>query len=233
MNSRPFHRRTIGSVLPPLLAASVLCMGGVLCIKSSQPHPATGLAAPPRAASAPVEAAASEPALAKAHPLSGVLSLPPAMLPGTVTAQTITRHQPPPPASREAFTFADLKSQMPQRADGTFLMEIPTLYFSAGDAAARQVIEGQNVETTAQFRRAGTGIAAPRLTRRLTRCCSADAQEFCITAAEPARLPAFAEGTWVKAMGRMQYRREVGGFGAVLEIATISEVPPPATPVLQ
>jgi hypothetical protein len=152
---------------------------------------------------------------------------------GTVTAQTITRHQPPPPASRDAFTFADLKAQMPQRADGTFLMEVPSLYFSAGDPAARQVIEGQSVETTAQLRPDPSYPALFQLTRSLTRCCSADSRAYSIVVEPATAMPSLPDGAWVSVTGTISYRREIGGYGPVIHSATIHQVPPPAIPILK
>lgn len=214
------HRRTL-----PLLAALA---PPAACWVLFTFHPGDDVASAPRH----MNFAPQLPELPKAAnlpQLPGVLALPPATLAGARTTAAAVTHRPP-PDSRAVFTLADLKAQMPQRENGTFLMEVPTLHFSAADAAARQVIEGRQVETLAQF---SSGQTGPRLSRRLTRCCTADAREFSVTAVLTPALTATAAGTWVKATGRIRYRREIGGFVAVLEITSITEAAPPANPVLQ
>lgn len=215
-----FHRTL------PLLAALALPVCCWVFLK--QQHRDDLTSGPSRIPSAPAALLPGIPSATNLPQLPGVMSLPPATLASASKTPAAVIHRPP-PDSRAVFTLADLKAQMPQREDGTFVMEVPTLHFSAADAAARRIMDGQRVETVAQLLSGDTG---PRLSRRLTRCCTADAREFSVAAVLPPDFNAGTAGTWVKAAGRLRYRREIGGFAAVLEITSITEVPPPANPVL-
>lgn len=178
-------------------------------------------------------------------PVPGVMALPPANLKGDgADASQIPDESPQqpvhllPPDSRTAFSLADLKAQMPQRADGTFVIEVPTLHFSTYDAAARQVMAGRPVETMAQiaFHTAGAdGTIRFRLSRLLTRCCSADARPYFVTASlvSPSGNPPFcSSGSWVTVRGHIAYEWQTGGFGAVIAVESITETSPPPNPVL-
>lgn len=53
------------------------------------------------------------------------------------------------PAKR-GFTLADLKAQIPQHKDGTFLIEITDILNTATDPEVQNLIAGQPVESTGQ-----------------------------------------------------------------------------------
>lgn len=165
-------------------------------------------------------------------PVPGVLSLPPATLAGSGPVNPPATHRPP-PDSRTTFSLEDLKAQMPQREDGTFVIEVPTLHFAANDPAARRVMEGQRVETVAQIAPGRTDKSELRLVRLLTRCCSADARPFHITASIAGKPPSFANAAWVKVRGRIGYHRVWDGFGAVLHVESVTETSAPLDWILR
>jgi hypothetical protein len=228
MNSASSHRPPGVRALPLLLAVALLSICGGVLLNSKPPD------APPRAvaslAKSPHVPWIAEPTLPA--PLPGVFSLPPATLAGNAGAVAAIVHKTPPPASRDSFTFADLQAQLPQGPDGQFLMEVPTLYFSAGDAAARQVIEGQTVEITAQLTPDPANPALATLCRSLTRCCSADARRYTTRVEFTTTCPAFPADTWVTVTGKVHYFRDAGGYGTVVQVETLHEAKPPAQVVL-
>lgn len=200
------------STVPLLLAIGLLCLCGVLLnsqrIASSAPRTQSPTEFKPNSIPAEVMP-------------SGVLNLPPATLAGNLNS---INHVPPPTSSRDSFTLADLKAQMPQRSDGTFLMELSTIYFSASDAAARQIIEGKTIETTAQISfnaDEGTGV---KLCRSIPYCCSAHARRLSIVAKFNGAAPAFANGDWVTITGTVAYCRDLNGYSPVLQIKSMSAV---------
>jgi len=239
----PRYPKAKGTTVPPLLAAALLAVCGGIFLNPKPPDSPSGTNTPTTTLS-PVPAAeqprlSAPPTPAERHPTSphpGVLSLPPATLTGNYTIPPPKIHQAPPPsASRDTFTIDDLKAQLPQRASGTFAMEVPTLSFSAGDAAARQVIEGQSIETTAQITSRPSNPACATLSRSLTRCCASDARSYTLTAELPTPHPLFPDGAWVTVTGTLHYTREIGdfSFSPMIRVLSMQMVPPPAQTVLQ
>lgn len=161
-----------------------------------------------------------------------MLSLPPATNASRSTTPAGPRHRPP-PADVGRFTLADLKAQAPQRDDGTFLVDVPTLRFSASDPAARSVIEGQSVETTAQLCRNPSDPSLTTLSRSLTHCCSADARHFAIPVRFQGTHPSLPYGAWVTVTGTVAYHHDPAGYHAVLSASHISLTIPPIHPLIR
>ena len=78
-----------------------------------------------------------------------------------------------------SFTLEDLKSQVPMSKEGNFILEVPELYYTAGDKEVQNVITGQSVETTAQVLPEKVNNADGkrlRVFRLLVQCCASDAR---------------------------------------------------------
>lgn len=227
MNS-PGVSRLNRQMLPLIPAAALLGVCGVLLMHRVPESVGTPvLSLPPKEKAPPVSSDPPSPSS-----LPGVFSLPPATLAGIGPVAPSASHRPP-PDSRERFSLADLKAQMPQREDGTFVIEVPTLHFSASDPAARQVMDGQPVETLAQIATSNGSVVDLSLSRLLTHCCSADARPFYIGTSFSGPAPALGNASWVKVRGRIAYQRRSGGFRTVLNVESVTQAPAPLHPVLQ
>jgi hypothetical protein len=229
MNSTHERPRTAAQRWPRRAALGTLLTSWVLV--ASRPDP-TG---PGNLKDSPVHdqrAGTFSPLPAPAERLPGVLSLPPATHARDARAPTGTRHLPP-PADAGRFTLEDWQAQTPRRNDGTFLVEVPTLHFSASDPAARSVIEGQSVETTAQLHRSPLHPALTTLARSLTHCCTADARDFTIPLELPGEDPLLPDGAWVIVTGTIRYRPDPAGYRAVLCAKNIRVTDPPLNPLLK
>ncbi len=132
------------------------------------------------------------------------------------------------------FTLADLKAQVPQNKEGNFLLEIPEIYYTAGDKEVQGVLAGQPVETTAQVlpekmpdpENPDKQINHPtrlRIFRMLVQCCAADARPFSIPAEFEKKAPEFKGMTWVKVTGTMTYKSEGGQTVPVLLVTSMTE----------
>lgn len=116
------------------------------------------------------------------------------------------------------------------------VIEVPVLHFSANDAAARQVMAGQPVETSAQVASHPSDsdeLSRIGRSRLLTRCCTADARPYFIAVEPPSALSEFPAGSWVAVTGSIGYCREAGGYGSVIHATRINLVPRPATLILK
>lgn len=106
--------------------------------------------AKPAPADLPPAAVASAPAT-PATTAKPAADAPPSATPSTPAVSTTT----PPTGAKEAksyggFTLADLEAQVPKSKAGNFILEVPELYYTAGDKEVQSVITGQMVETVAQ-----------------------------------------------------------------------------------
>ena len=81
------------------------------------------------------------------------------------------------------FTLADLKKMVPQTSEGDFLLDIPQIFYTAGDEELMRVMEGISIKTKAQIIEE-TAENAPsnrlRAYRLLIECCAADARPLSI-----------------------------------------------------
>ncbi|HEY2573745.1 MAG TPA: hypothetical protein VGH65_06740 [Verrucomicrobiaceae bacterium] len=132
--------------------------------------------------------------------------------------------------SNGSFTLADLKSQVPQSPEGNFQLEVPELYYTAGDKEVQGVLTGQPVETIAQVLPEKLNNAEGkrlRIFRLLVQCCAADARPFSIPVEFESKAPDFKEMTWVKVIGSMTYKSENGQVIPILLAKTMTETAEP------
>ncbi len=110
--------------------------------------------------------------------------------PGVLPPIRDNRTTPPEPKKDEAaaeawgaFTMEDLKKMVPQNDKGEFLLDVPQIFYTAGDKELMDVMEGIPVETTAQLMEETlnnpdkTRLKAFRL---FIECCAADARPLSI-----------------------------------------------------
>lgn len=129
-----------------------------------------------------------------------------------------------------SFTLADLKAQVPQSKEGNFMLEVPEIYYTAGDKEVQTVLSGQPVETIAQVlpekvnNENGTRL---RIFRLQIQCCAADARPYSIPVDFGKKAPSFKDMTWVKVVGKMSYRQEGGQSVPVIEASSMIETAEP------
>lgn len=186
-------------------------------------------AATPAAADTPPPAATATPATAANTAANTAASNPPATTTTTAPATT------PPAGGKEAksyggFTLADLEAQVPKSKAGNFILEVPELYYTAGDKEVQSVITGQMIETIAQVLPEKVNNAdgkRVRIFRMLVQCCAADARPYSIPAQFAEKAPEFKDMTWVKVTGKMNYNQEGGQTVPLIEVTKIEETTAP------
>lgn len=129
-----------------------------------------------------------------------------------------------------SFTLEDLKQQVPMSKEGHFILEVPELFYTAGDLEVQKVITGQTIETTAQVlpekvnNEDGRRL---RVFRMLVQCCAADARPFSVPVEFEQKAPDLKEMTWVKLVGTMDYRQENGQTVPLIKAIKIEETTEP------
>lgn len=137
--------------------------------------------------------------------------------------------------AKSGFTLADLKAQIPQSKDGTFLIEIPMILSTATDLEVQGLLAGQPVETTGQIMPQASDNADGRhlrIFRSQLLCCAAHARQCSVAIELPEKAPALKEMTWVKIVGTLSYKREDRRIVPVVIVREIKETAAPATPLL-
>jgi len=110
-----------------------------------------------------------------------------------------------------AFTMEDLKKMVPQNAKGEFLIDVPQIFYTAGDKELMDVMEGIPVETTAQLMEEtlhnpnNTRLKAFRL---FIECCAADARPLSVPVDFGKAPPEYTEMGWYKLYGKLHYATE-------------------------
>ncbi len=110
-----------------------------------------------------------------------------------------------------AFTMEDLKKMVPQNAKGEFLIDVPQIFYTAGDKELMDVMEGIPVETTAQLMEEtlhnpnNTRLKAFRL---FIECCAADARPLSVPVDFGKAPPEYTEMGWYKLYGKLHYAKE-------------------------
>ncbi len=128
------------------------------------------------------------------------------------------------------FTLADLEAQVPKSKEGNFILEVPELFYTAGDKEVQSVLKGQSVETIAQVlpekvnNEDGKRL---RIFRMLVQCCAADARPYSIPVEFTDKAPEIKEMTWVKMIGKMNFKQEGGQTVPVLEAISWKETTAP------
>jgi hypothetical protein len=133
------------------------------------------------------------------------------------------------------FTLEDLKQQVPMSSDGNFILEVPELFYTAGDLEVQKVLAGQTIETTAQVlpeqvnNEEGKRL---RVFRMLVQCCAADARPFSVPVEFEEKAPEFMGMTWIKVVGKMDYRQESGQTVPVIMATKVEETTEPESSLM-
>ncbi len=133
------------------------------------------------------------------------------------------------------FTLEDLKAQVPMSKDGNFILEVPELYYTAGDKEVQGVLAGQSIETTAQVLPEKVNNADGkrlRIFRLLVQCCAADARPYSVPVEFTEKAPTFKDMSWVKVVGKMTYKHENGQTVPVVLATSIKESAAPDNAML-
>lgn len=182
-------------------------------------------------------------------PPAGGARVPGSAAPGATAKETTAASTPPAggakagsdaPAKTAAqsygtFTLEDLKQQVPMSKDGNFILEVPELYYTAGDLEVQKVLTGQMIETTAQVlpeKVNNTDGKRLRVFRLLVQCCAADARPFSVPVEFKEKAPEFKEMAWVKLVGKMNYKQEGGQTVPLIEATKIEETTEPDSSML-
>lgn len=189
--------------------------------QTQPPSSATAAGAPPAAATA------SAPPAATTQTPAG--STPPGAS-GTAPAPAAGAGQAAQAQSFGSFSLADLEAQVPKSKEGNFILEVPELYYTAGDLEVQKVLTGQKVETVAQV--LPEKVNNPdghriRVFRLQIQCCAADARPYSIPVDFGKKAPEFKDMTWVKVVGKMNYKQESGQTVPILEAIGITETTAP------
>lgn len=188
--------------------------------------------AKPDAAPVPVARVATEPPAAKAASPAGVPT------PAVVTADKNTKKPderaiPQPKQESKSygsFTLEDLKAQVPQSKEGNFILEVPELYYTGGDVEVQKVLTGQMVETVAQVLPEKVNNADGhrlRIFRMLVQCCAADARPYSVPVDFGKKAPDYKDMTWVKVVGKMNYKKEGDQTVPIIEATKVEETTAP------
>lgn len=138
-------------------------------------------------------------------------------------------------ASWDTFTIEDLKQMVPQNDKGEFLLDVPQIFYTAGDKELMEVMEGIPVETTAQLMEEtlnnpnNTRLKAFRL---FIECCAADARPLSIPVDFSKTPPPYTEMGWYRLYGKLHYAREDGEILPIIEIERIEETVEPTDGLL-
>lgn len=129
------------------------------------------------------------------------------------------------------FTLKDLEAQIPKSANGNFVLEVPEIYYTAGDKQVQEVLTGQPVETVAQIL-PEKGEFNPdgkraRIFRMMVQCCAADARPYSIPVEFADKPPTFKDMSWVKITGKMGYESQNGQIVPIIKAETMSEAAEP------
>lgn len=180
-------------------------------------------------------------AKATTEPLPPAQTAAPAPMPAGVAtanaavkeATTPPKNVPPPAQTSKSygtFSLEDLKAQVPQSKDGNFILEVPELYYTGGDVEVQKVLTGQMVETVAQVLPEKVNNAdgnRVRIFRMLVQCCAADARPYSVPVDFGKKAPEFKDMTWVKVVGKMNYKKEGDQTVPIIEATKVEETTAP------
>ncbi len=127
-------------------------------------------------------------------------------------------------AEWDEFTLEDLKKMVPQSSEGNFLLDVPQIFYTAGDDELMKVMEGIPVETIAQVmpetenNPKKTRLRAFRL---FIECCAADARPLSIPIEFGKVPPEYKEMGWYKILGKLHFSRENDEIVPLLNIEKI------------
>jgi hypothetical protein len=192
--------------------------------------PSAGPRVPGSAAPGTASVAVSTLPPAQVAPAAG--STPPAPATGEVAKNASAGAQT---KSYGTFTLEDLKAQVPQSKEGNFILEVPELYYTAGDKEVQGVLAGQQIETTAQVLPEKVNNADGkrlRIFRLLVQCCAADARPYSVPVEFKDKAPTIKDMTWVKLVGKMGYVQENGQTVPIVYASDFKETTAPDNAML-
>ena len=134
-----------------------------------------------------------------------------------------------------AFTMDDLKKMVPQNDKGEFLLDVPQIFYTAGDKELMDVMEGIPVETTAQLMEEtlnnpdNTRLKAFRL---FIECCAADARPLSIPVDFGKAPPDYTEMGWYRLYGKLHYATENDEIIPIIRIERIEATSEPTDGLL-
>lgn len=134
-----------------------------------------------------------------------------------------------------AFTMADLERMVPKNEAGNFLLDVPQIFYTAGDDELMKVMEGIRVETTAQVMEEtlnnpkGTRL---KLFRLFVECCAADARPLSVPIDFGKAPPTYEEMGWVKVIGKIHYAEEEGNIVPLIQVETMEATAEPTDMML-
>jgi len=143
---------------------------------------------------------------------------------------------PPEPSDNDTndswatFTIEDLKQMVPQNEAGDFQLDVPQIFYTAGDIELMDVMEGIPIETTAQLMEEtlnnpnGHRLKAFRL---FIECCAADARPLSIPIDFGQGPPEYIEMGWYKLYGKLHYVEEDGELLPILQMERFEETSEP------
>ncbi len=203
--------------------------------------PAPAVASKPMADQSPAPVAGGRVPGSSAPPTASVATttlnapLPPATTAGAPATTAAAAAPATTAKSYGSFTLADLKAQVPQSKEGNFILEVPEIYYTAGDKEVQGVITGQPVETTAQVMPEKVNNAEGkriRIFRLLVQCCAADARPYSVPVEFADKAPALKDMSWIKLVGTMTYKQEGGQTVPVIIAKTYTETTAPENAML-
>ncbi|MCB1077094.1 MAG: DUF1980 domain-containing protein [Verrucomicrobiae bacterium] len=129
-----------------------------------------------------------------------------------------------------SFTMADLERMVPKNEAGNFMLDVPQIFYTAGDEELMKVMEGIPVETTAQVMEEKTNNAAGKrlkLFRLFVECCAADARPLSIPIEFASAAPKYEEMGWVKVIGKIHYATEDGNVVPLIQVQSMEATAEP------
>lgn len=214
--------------------------GADVAAKSAAPATATSTVSPAPAVATQPPATTTSPATTTKADQPPSAPLPPATVAGQQPAASPADAPPvsstsTPSGAKDSksfgsFTLADLEAQVPKSKAGNFILEVPELYYTAGDKEVQAVLAGQAVETVAQVLPEKVNNADGkrlRIFRLQIQCCAADARPYSIPVQFADKAPAFKDMTWVKVAGKMSYEKVNDQIVPVLEAKSMEETTAP------
>ena len=136
----------------------------------------------------------------------------------------------PAAASWGTFTMEDLKKMVPQSSEGNFLLDVPQIFYTAGDKELMEVMEGIPVEATAQLMEEtlnNPNKSRLKAFRLFIECCAADARPLSIPVDFGKAPPKYVEMGWYKLYGKLHYATEDGAIVPLINIERIESTTEP------
>lgn len=136
-----------------------------------------------------------------------------------------------PPQTEQSAAASDL---MPRSREGNVQVAVIDLLYAAQDSSLRADFENKSVELIGQLMPDNVSNASGhrfKVVRMLMTCCAADARPVAALV-EAAQLPAAAEMSWVKVVGKATFPLENGRTIAVLKADQVTVTDPPEETML-